>query len=159
RVASPAINTYMGRGEPHESEMFTEEQLPLNVPNFRAEFASAKSSVPRGWWRSVENSSNAFVVQSFIDELAHAAGKDPIEFQLGLLPAGKKTEFKGERAAYPFESDRLRRVIDLVRDKSSWGKPLPAGRARGFASWYAFRTYVAEVAEVSINKDGTPRVH
>ena len=159
RMASPAINTYMGRGEPHASEMFDDEQLPLTVPNIRAEFASAKSAVPRGWWRSVENSSNAFVVQSFIDELAHAAGKDPIDFQLSLLPAGKKIERKGGSAPYPYESDRLRRVIELVRDKSNWGKPLPAGRGRGFASWYSFLTYVAEVAEVSIGKDGTPRVH
>jgi len=50
-------------------------------------------------------------------------------------------------------------VIELARDKSNWGKPLPAGRARGFAAWYSFRTYVAEVAEVSVDKDGAPRVH
>jgi isoquinoline 1-oxidoreductase subunit beta len=159
RMASAAINTYMGRGEPHESEMFDDEQLPLTIPNIRAEFASAKSVVPRGWWRSVENSTNAFVVQSFMDELAHAAGKDPIEFQLSMLPAGKKLERKGGNAPYPFEADRLRQVIELAREKSNWGKPLPAGRARGFAAWYAFLSYVAEVAEVSIGKDGTPRVH
>ena len=159
RMASPAINSYMGRGEPHDSEFFDEEQLPLVVPNIRAEFAAGKSFVPRGWWRSVENSSNAFVVQSFIDELAHAVGKDPIEFQLSLLPAGKKIEHKGASAPYPYESDRLRHVVELVRDQSNWGKPLPAGRARGFAAWYSFLTYVAEVAEVSVGKDGTPRIH
>jgi len=159
RMASPSINTYMGRGEPHDSEMFDEEQLPLTIPNIRAEYASAKSVVPRGWWRSVENSTNAFVVQSFIDELAHAAGKDPIEFQLSMLPAGKRLERKGNNAPYPFEADRLRRVIELAREKSNWGKPLAAGRARGFAAWYAFLSYVAEVAEVSVDKDGTPRVH
>src|SRR5438093_9333393 len=159
RMASPSINTYMGRGEPHDSEMFDDEQLPLTIPNIRAEYASAKSVVPRGWWRSVENSTNAFVVQSFIDELAHAAGKDPIEFQLSMLPAGRKLERKGGNAPYPFEADRLRRVIELAREKSNWGKPLPAGRARGFAAWFAFRTYVAEVAEVSVDKDGAPRVH
>ncbi len=158
RMASPAINTYMGRGDAHDSEVFDEEQLPP-IANFRLEYASAKSAVPRGWWRSVENSSNAFVVQSFMDELAHAAGKDPIAFQLDMMPAGRKVEAKGGAAPYPFESDRLRRVIELARDKSNWGKPLPAGRARGFAAWYAFRSYVAEIAEVSLDKDGTPRVH
>jgi len=159
RVAAAAINTYMGRGEPHESEMFSDEQLPLTIPNIRTEFASAKSYVPRGWWRSVENSSNAFVVQSFIDELAHAAGKDPIEFQLSLLPAGKKIEHKGGAAAYPYESDRLRRVIELVREKSNWGKPMPGLQARGFAAWYAFLTYVAEVAEVSVDENRNLKVH
>jgi isoquinoline 1-oxidoreductase beta subunit len=159
RLAAASINSWMGNGDPHDSEMFDDEQLPLNVPNVRAEFAAAKSFVPRGWWRSVESSSNAFVVQSFIDEIAHSLGKDPIEFQLGLFPAGTKIERKGGSAPYPYESDRYRRVIELVRDKSNWGKPLPAGRARGFAAWHAFMTYVAEVAEVSINKDGTPRVH
>jgi len=159
RMASASINSYMGRGEMHESEMFDDEQLPLSVPNIRAEYAGAKSAVPRGWWRSVESSSNAFVIQSFMDELAHAAGKDPIEFQLATLPAGKKIERKGNSAPYPFEADRMRRVIELVREKSNWGKPSPAGRGRGFAAWHAFLTYVAEVAEVSIGKDGTPQVH
>jgi isoquinoline 1-oxidoreductase beta subunit len=159
RMSSPAINTYMGRGEPHDSEVFDDEQLPLTIPNIRVEYASAKSFVPRGWWRSVENSSNAFVVQSFMDELAQVAGRDPIEFQLAMLPAGKKLERKGNNAPYPFEADRLRRVIELARDKSNWGKPLPKGRARGFAAWYSFLTYVAEIAEVSVGTDGTPRVH
>jgi isoquinoline 1-oxidoreductase beta subunit len=112
--------------------------------------------VPRGWWRSVENTFNAFAVQSMMDELAHAAGKDPIEFQLSLIPAGHKVEEKG---VVTYEADRLRRVIELARDKSGWGKPLPAGRARGFAAWFAFHSYVAEVAEVSVDKNGTPRVH
>jgi len=159
RLAAASINSWMGNGDPHDSEMFDDEQLPSTIANVRTEFASAKSFVPRGWWRSVENSSNAFVVQSFIDEIAHSLGKDPIEFQLGLFPGGKKIERKGGAAPYPYESDRYRRVIELVRDKSDWGKPLPAGRARGFAAWHSFMTYVAEVAEVSINKDGTPRVH
>ena len=159
RMAAASINSYLGNGEPHDSEMFDDEQLHLTVPNVRTEFAAAKSFVPRGWWRSVESSSNAFVVQSFIDELAHLVGKDPIEFQLALFPAGKKIERKGGAAPYPYEADRYRRVIELVRDKSNWGKPLPAGRAHGFAAWHSFMTYVAEVAEVSIDKDGTPRVH
>src|SRR5262249_4156569 len=88
RMASAAINSYMGRGEANESEMYDiDEQLPRPA-NLRIEYASARSAVPRGWWRSVENSTNAFVAQSFIDELAHAAGKDPIAFQLALWPAG-----------------------------------------------------------------------
>jgi CO/xanthine dehydrogenase Mo-binding subunit len=157
-MASTSINSWMGDGDPADSEMFDEEQLPLTVANVRTEFSAAKSAVPRGWWRSVENSINAFVVQSFIDELAHAAGKDPIEYQLAMLPAGRKVEHKGPSKDYPFESDRLRRVIEVAREKSNWGKPLPAGRARGFAAWYSFLSYSAQVAEVSI-ENGRPRVH
>ncbi|HYM62920.1 MAG TPA: xanthine dehydrogenase family protein molybdopterin-binding subunit [Thermoanaerobaculia bacterium] len=156
RFASAGINAYMKRGEAHESEAGGIDDLPHAIPNFRLEYAAANSVVPRGWWRSVENSGNAFVVQSFLDEAAHAAGKDPIEFQLAMLPSGK-TDAKGQKD-YPFESDRLRHVIELVRDRSAWGKPLPAGHARGFAAWWSFVSYVAEVAEVSIEK-GEVRVH
>lgn len=158
RMASAAINAYLGRGESAGDESFADEQIPP-IENFRLEFASAKSAVPRGWWRSVENTFNAFTVQSMMDELAHAAGKDPIEFQLSMLPPGQKVELKGANAPYPYESDRLRHVIELVREKSNWGSRLPGGRARGFAAWHSFRSYVAEVAEVSLDKDGTPRVH
>src|ERR1051326_5111520 len=157
RLAPAPINAWMGGGRDPFDEMFSaDDQLP-RIANVRIDFATMSSSVPRGWWRSVENSTNAFVVQSFMDELAHAAGKDPIEFQLAMLPAGYKAPTNN--AALVMEADRLRRVIELARDKSGWGKPLPAGRARGFAAWYSFRTYVAEVAEVSVGKDGTPRVH
>lgn len=151
RMSSAGINSWMGDGEPAESETGGIDDLPLEIPNFRLEFGSAKSVVPRGWWRSVENSANAFVVNAMLDELAHAAEKDPIEFHLAMLTPGRKVPNKNERAKdYPFEADRLRRVIETVRDRSGWSKPAPAGTARGFAAWYSFLTYVAEVAEVSI---------
>jgi len=159
RLASAGINAYMGRGDMHESETGGIDDLPYAIPNLRLEYAAAKSSVPRGWWRSVENSANAFVVESFMDELAHAAGKDPIDFHLALLPPGKVIPGEGRRKDYPFRSDRMRRVIELVRDKSGWDAAAPAGRGRGFAAWWAFFTYVAQVAEVSVGKDGSPRVH
>ena len=158
RMANAAINTYLGHKGAAEDESFAYEQIPP-IANFRLEFAEGKSAVPRGWWRSVENTFNAFAVQSMMDELAHAAGKDPIAFQLSMIPAGLKIPLKGASAPYPYESDRLRQVIELVRETSNWGSAAPAGRARGFAAWHSFRSYVAEVAEVSIDKDGTPRVH
>jgi isoquinoline 1-oxidoreductase beta subunit len=144
----------------HESETGGIDDLPHAIPNLRLEYAAAKSAVPRGWWRSVENSANAFVVESFMDELAHAAGKDPIDFHLALLPSGKVIEEKNPRMKdFAFKSDRLRRVIETVRDRSGWAKAAPKGRGRGFAAWWSFVTYVAQVAEVSVGKDGTPRVH
>ncbi len=155
RMAGPAINSWMGQGDPAESEVFDADQLPP-IANARLDFANVDSVVPRGWWRSVENTFNAFAVQSMMDELAHASGKDPIEFQLAMLKPGYKVEAKNAPA---YEADRLRRVIELARDKAGWGKPLPAGRARGFAAWYSFRSYVAEIAEVSVDKNGAPRVH
>jgi isoquinoline 1-oxidoreductase beta subunit len=155
RMASAGINGFLG-GEAHESETGGIDDLPHSIPNLRLEYAPAKSSVPRGWWRSVENSANAFVVESFMDELAHAAGKDPVEFHLALLPAGKVIEEKNPRMKdFAFKSDRMRRVIETVRDKSGWGKR----KGQGFAAWWSFVTYVAQVAEVSMGKDGTPRVH
>jgi isoquinoline 1-oxidoreductase beta subunit len=159
RLASAGINAFAG-GEPHESETGGIDDLPLAIPNLRLAYAAAKSSMPRGWWRSVENSGNAFVFESFMDELAHAAGKDPIEFHLALLPPGKVIEPKNARNKdFAFKSDRMRRVIETARDKSGWGKPAAAGRGRGFAAWWSFLTYVAQVAEVSVGNDGTPRVH
>jgi CO/xanthine dehydrogenase Mo-binding subunit len=161
RMSSAGINTYMGgNDEPHESETGGIDDLGYAIPHLRLEYAPAKSAVPRGWWRSVENSANAFVVESFMDELARAAGKDPIDFHLALLPAGKVIQASNARMKdYAFKADRLRRVIETVRDKSGWTKAAPKGRGRGFAAWWSFVSYVAQVAEVSVGKDGTPRVH
>jgi isoquinoline 1-oxidoreductase subunit beta len=156
RMASAGINGYMG-GEAAESEIGGISDLPLEIPNMRLEYSPVNSSVPRGWWRSVENSGNAFVVQSFLDELAHEAGKDPIEFQLALLTPGRKMD--GKSKEYAFEADRLRRVIELARAKSRWGKEgTIQGRALGFAAWWSFFSYAAMIADVSI-EGGVPRVH
>jgi isoquinoline 1-oxidoreductase beta subunit len=161
RLAAPSIESYFTpkSEKPHESETGGIDDTPYVVPNFRIDFALAKSGVPRGWWRSVEHSITGFVVNSFMDEAARAAGKDPIEFQLAMLPAGRKAEAaEGPAKDYPMESDRLRRVIELVREKSSWGAKLPDGVGRGFGAHWSFLSYSAHVAEVSV-EDGTPRVH
>ncbi|HEX7155475.1 MAG TPA: xanthine dehydrogenase family protein molybdopterin-binding subunit [Thermoanaerobaculia bacterium] len=161
RLAGPSIETWMNpkTEKPHQSETGGLDDTPYVVPNFRIDFFSAKSGVPRGWWRSVEHSITGFVVNSFMDEAARAAGKDPIEFQLALLPAGRKAgPAEGPAKDYPMESDRLRRVIELVREKSGWGTKLPDGVGRGFAAQWSFLSYAAQVAEVSV-VDGTPKVH
>ncbi len=95
-----------------------------------------------GWWRSVYSSQNAFPEECFIDELAAAAGKDPLVFRLDHLPQG----------------NRLRGALELAAEKAGWGKPLPAGRGRGIACHSSFGSHVAEVAEVSV-EDGKLRVH
>jgi isoquinoline 1-oxidoreductase beta subunit len=160
RMASPSINVYLGDGEAFESETGGVHDLPYGVPNLRVEYAAVDSALPRGWWRAVEHSGNGFVVQSFLDELAHDAGIDPLELQLSLLPKGfTRPAASKSQKDFPFSADRLRAVIELVRERSGWARRPAPGRARGFAASYAYLTYVAEVAEVSLGKDGAPRVH
>ncbi|MCM2316994.1 MAG: xanthine dehydrogenase family protein molybdopterin-binding subunit, partial [Thermoanaerobaculia bacterium] len=113
------------------------------IPNRLAEWHQAPMGVPVLWWRSVGHSANAFVVESFMDELAHAAGRDPLEVRRELL-AG---------------SPRLKRVLELAASKAGWGKPVPAGRARGLAVHSSFGSFVAHVAEVSVSAAGEIRVH
>lgn len=101
-----------------------------------------RTPVPAGYWRSVGHSHNAFFTESFIDELAHAAKRNPFEFRRDLLQS------------HP----RYRAVLELAAAKAGWGKPLPAGVARGIALHESFGSIVAQVAEVSL-PDGSPRVH
>ncbi|MDQ6801306.1 MAG: molybdopterin-dependent oxidoreductase [Acidobacteriota bacterium] len=160
RVASPTVRAYY-RG-PKAADLAEARTLDVFeiVPNSRGEFVIVDCGVPRGWWRSVGAAANTFVLQSFYDELAHAAGKDAIDFQLTLLGDGLVIpSTDADEKDFPFRGDRMKNVIATVRDRSGWGKPLPAGHAHGFATVYDSLTYCAEVAEVSIAKDGTPRVH
>ncbi len=116
--------------------------LAYSVPNINIEWVKYSPGVRTWFWRSVGNSQNYFFTESFIDEMATAAGKDPVEFRRALLT----------------KHPRHRGVLDLAAEKAGWGRPLPAGRARGVAVASSFGTYVAEVAEVSLD-GGKPRVH
>ena len=108
---------------------------------------TVSSAVPRAWWRSVENSFNGFAVESFIDELAAAAGQDPVQFRRSLLvkPPNWKPRFEDDP-----DPARLLGVLNLVAEKSGWAKPLPKGRGRGVACFHSFGSYFAEVAEVTV---------
>lgn len=116
--------------------------LPYGFPNQRMAHVATTSGVPVGFWRSVGHSHNAFFSESFIDELAHESRQDPVAFRLALLR----------------DMPRHAAVLKLAADKAGWGKPLPAGRARGVALHEAFGSIVAEVVEVSVS-NGAPRVH
>jgi isoquinoline 1-oxidoreductase subunit beta len=113
------------------------------IPNVQVDLHSPKNTVPVQWWRSVGHSHTGFSVEAFLDEVAHAGGKDPYQLRRALL------------AGQP----RMLAVLDLAAQKANWGSPLPPGRARGIAGHFSFDSYVAQVAEVSIEKDGTPKVH
>jgi isoquinoline 1-oxidoreductase beta subunit len=117
--------------------------LLYGIPNLQVDLHTPKIGVPVQWWRSVGHSHNGFAVEAFFDELAHAGGKDPYELRRTLL------------AGQP----RMRAVLDLVAEKAHWGKPLPAGVGRGIATHFSFDSYVAQVAEVSVDTNGMVRVH
>lgn len=115
------------------------------VPNRQVEWHQGPLGVPVLWWRSVGHSHTAFAVESFLDELAHAAGRDPLEVRLDLLE----------------NAPRHRRVLELAAKKAGWGwgSAPPAGRARGLAVHASFGSFVAQVAEVSVSGKGEIRVH
>ncbi len=141
-------------GSPFEGAMLDENgidgtsvegaaDIPYEIPNILVDLHSPKFKVPVQWWRSVGHSHTAFVVESFIDELAHAAGKDPFEFRRSLL------------AKHP----RRKAVLELAAEKSEWSKPPGKGIGRGIAVHESFGSLVAQVAEVSVNPAGKVRVH
>lgn len=117
--------------------------IAYDIPNILVDYHLMSGPIPMGFWRSVGASQNGFFSESFVDELAAAAKKDPYEFRRDLL--SNKPRHLG--------------VLNLVAQKAGWGSPLPKGRYRGIAVLEAFSTYVAEVAEISIDKDGTVNVH
>jgi isoquinoline 1-oxidoreductase subunit beta len=127
------------------------------VPNYLLEQSFLHTIVPRGYWRSVDVSWNHFAVQSFIDEVAAATKKDPVELRRQLIATKQKPTVEGGDEK-PVNLDRLRHVLDLAAEKSGWGKPLPPGRGRGVAALYSWGTYIAQVAEVTVAKDGSVRV-
>jgi isoquinoline 1-oxidoreductase beta subunit len=116
---------------------------PYAIPNLQVELHSPKNPVPVLWWRSVGHSHTAFVMESFLDELAHAAGKDPYQYRRQLL------------AKHP----RTRKVLETAAKKGGWGKQLPAGHGRGIAVHESFGSFIAQVAEVSLDGRGNIKVH
>lgn len=115
-----------------------EHSLEYTIPNLKVDHAMRNTHVPPGFWRGVNVNQNAIFLECFIDELAHAAGKDALEFRRGLMTKNPKSLA----------------VLNAVADKGDWGKPAPAGVHRGLAHFRAFGSYVAACAEISV-KDGT----
>lgn len=117
--------------------------LPYDMQNLLVDWVPVDSGVPVGFWRSVGSSHTGFSTECFMDELAFAARRDPLDFRLSLL--GK--------------DDRQAGVLKLAAEKAGWGKPAAKGLFRGIAAMESFGSYVAQVAEVSVGKDGKPKVH
>jgi isoquinoline 1-oxidoreductase subunit beta len=113
------------------------------IPNLKVELSTTKTGVPVLWWRVVGSSHTSFAVEAFMDEVAHAAGEDAFIFRRKLLD----------------HDPRMKAVLELAAEKAGWnGAPLPKGRGRGIAVAEAFKTYVAQVAEVSVDADGQIKV-
>ncbi len=119
-------------------------RIQYEIPNLDIELLISPLPVPVTVWRAVQNGPNAFVIESFMDELAHAAGKDPLEFRLQSLK----------------NNMRARRVLEMAAEKAGWGKSIPEGQARGIAQHACMGTYTAQVADISVDKkDGRIKVH
>ena len=143
--------------------------LPFAIPNHRSENGPATAHVRIGWFRSVANIYHAFGIQSFSDELAHEAGKDPVEYTLKLLGPDRvipKAELPKDYSnygqsydLYPIDTARFRRVVEIAAEKSGWGKKkLGNGYGMGIAMHRSFLTYVASVVEAHINDAGRVQV-
>ena len=140
--------------------------IPFDIPNLRVENGPAKAPIRIGWLRSVANIYHAFAVQSFIDELAAVAKRDPVEYFLDVLGPPRIIDFEAEKTTnvnygkpldeYPWETGRLRHVIEMVAEKSEWANRKPeSGRALGFAAHRSFLSYVAAVVDVRVDDRGT----
>lgn len=141
--------------------------IPYPIPHLRVENGPAKAHVRIGWMRSVAHIYHAFGVQSFTDELAAAAGRDRVEYLLGLIGQPRILDLRKEgmkqgspdSPKFQFDTARLRRVIELVAQQSGWANKKPAaGRALGIAAHRSFLTYVATVVEVEVNDKGDVRI-
>jgi isoquinoline 1-oxidoreductase subunit beta len=148
RVVGPSIMSRFFPGSVKngidESSVEGLATLKYEVPNFLVEYVMTEPGVPVGFWRSVGNSQNGYITECFVEELARAAGKDSFEFRRKLLA----------------NAPRHRGVLELAAGKAGWSKPLPAGRYRGIAVVESFGSFVAEVAEISLDhKGGTVKVH
>lgn len=137
--------------------------MPYAIPNMRVEYTPVEIGLQMGSWRSVSHSFNVFAVNCFVDELAAAAGADPLEMQLRLLGEPRKAEIElplpGRRGRPSPDIGLLRRVLEEAAARAGWSQSTPAGRGRGIACSYFKNTYAAHVAEVSVDASGKVRVH
>lgn len=173
RTVAPTISSTFGPDSKHQmpAELgMGVINVPFAIPNLRIENPEATAHTRIGWFRSVSNIPHAFAIQSFVAELADAAGRDPKDFLLDLIGPPRRidprtlkdTWNQGESPdIYPLDTGRLRRVAETAAREAGWGRSLPKGRGLGIAAHYSFVTYVAAVVEVSVDKDGKltiPRV-
>ena len=139
--------------------------IPYDIPNIIVDLHTTRSGIPVDQWRSVGDSHTAFSVETFLDDVAHAVGKDPYQFRLELLSKDPRNKAilqltapapMGQSLFAKFPRDR--QVMQLAAEKAGWGTPLAPGRGRGLAVHYSFHASLAYVAEVTVSADGSVKV-
>ncbi len=156
RLIAPSISGQKGQPTPNgvDPDLPDEAGPVYGIPNYSVDYVMAETPVPLGWMRSVYALQAAFALESFIDELAVAADKDPLQYRLQLLAKDQDLTY----FTTTWHTARMRAVLQLAAEKSGWDKPLPAGHSRGVACFGCFASYVAEVVEITMEQD-EPHVH
>lgn len=167
RVAYPSIGSTFSKGADQPATFETEmghTDLPYDVPNLQLEVGRAKAHTRIGWLRSVCHIQQNFAVGSFIDELAHAAGRDPYEYLLDALGDDRMLDLAAARLSnsgakakdYPYDIVRLKNVVRRAAENADWArhKTLPKGRGLGIACCRSFQGYTGHVVEVTVSRDG-----
>jgi isoquinoline 1-oxidoreductase subunit beta len=165
RLIAPSISGQKGQPGPNgiDPDLPDEAAFVYGLPNVSLEYVLTETPVPLGWMRSVYALQAGFASESFIDELAAAANKDPLEYRQQMLGKSKDKggKDKDEDIQYfttTWKTARMRGALELAAEKAGWKNPLPPGRFRGLACFGCFSSYMAEVVEISM-EDQTPRVH
>jgi isoquinoline 1-oxidoreductase subunit beta len=155
RIVSPSISRQ--KGQPGDGgidpDLKDEAGFVYSIPNVRIEYVDPDSPVPVGWLRSVYASPVAFASESFLDEIAIATHRDPLELRLHLLSRDQDVKYFDTT----WQTARMRGVLELVAEKANWGEPVSAGIHRGIAAFACFNTYVAEVVEI-VMEGNEPKV-
>ncbi|CAB3698791.1 xanthine dehydrogenase family protein molybdopterin-binding subunit [Achromobacter aegrifaciens] len=170
RSAAPTIASLFSEGakgqQLFESAM-SAINMPYRIPNVRVETAEVEAHARIGWFRSVANIPHAYAAQCFIAELAHRAGKDPKDFALDLIGPARRIDpgtmadtwnYSESPDLYPYDTGRLRGVIEAACKGAEWGRTLPQGHGLGLAFCYSFMSYTATVVEVAVDAKGEVRV-
>ena len=156
RIIAPSISGQKGQPVPNgvDPDLPDEAGPVYGIPNYLIEYVQTETPVPLGWMRSVYALQAAFALESFIDELAVGAGKDPLQYRLRLLAREQDLTY----FTTTWKPTRMKAVLQLAAEKAGWDKPLPAGMHRGVACFGCFQSYMAEVVEIKMDKD-QPQIH
>jgi isoquinoline 1-oxidoreductase subunit beta len=154
--SSTSRGMFSGSTSPsHQTEVFPDGFPAGFIPNFRMEYTPVVSKVPRGAWRAPGHNVTAWIDQTFIDEMASLAGKNPVDFRLEILGDEDKLMPYRDHGGPVYSTKRLKNVIKQAAEKSNWYQPLPKGIFRGFAAHFMFGAYVAEVVHISMPDQNT----
>ena len=141
-----------------EAELYPDDFPARLVPNYRLEWHGVTSGIPRGSWRAPAHTANAFVVQSFLDEIAAATGQDPLALRLAMLGEDRVFDY-AQHGGPKFSTGRLRVVLERVAAAIGWGRQLPRGRGLGLAAHFTFGGYAAHAMEVEVTPEGGLAIH